>query len=325
MIKAGVAERWRELSGRNNWQNLLKPLDIDLQQYILHYGAMAQATYDTFNSEKLSKYAGSSRYSRKNLFSRVGLVEANPFKYEAFIVKSSCDEAWCKDSNWMGYVAVATDEGKIVLGRRDILVAWRGTIEQAEWAKDFDFPLVPASEVLGRVSDRARVHRGVLSIYTSRNERSKFNKTSARDQVLSEIQRQVEKYKDEEISITVAGHSLGAALSTLNAADIVCNAFASYTDVGTKLIVDSRNSPFLKYPGDIVTWHNLEVAYLHPLAIENAPSIRRSIALVNKGSNALKDQYLIPDHWWCEKNKGMVQLSNGSWILDDHETDDNDP
>ncbi|KAL3652651.1 hypothetical protein CASFOL_002332 [Castilleja foliolosa] len=394
MIK-GIAETWMELSGQNNWQNLLKPLDVELQQYLIHYGAMAQATYDTFNTERLSKYAGSSRYSRKNLFSRVGLVEANPFKYKAvkyiyatskikvpqsYILKSLCDDAWCEDSNWMGYVAVATDEGKIALGRRDILVAWRGTIEPAEWAKDFDFPLVPASEVLGRVSDRARVHHGVLSIYTSNNEGSKFNKMSARDQVLSEIMRQVEKYKDEEISITVTGHSLGAALSTLNAADIVCNnynnltnqpnktclvttfnfggflvgdmnfkhalesmndlrilnvynapditpylpPFTCYTDVGEKLIIDSRNSPFLDYPGDFVTWHNLEAAYLHPLAIENEPFVRRSIALVNKGSSALNDRYSIPGCWWCEKNKGMVQSSDGSWILDDHETDVDD-
>ncbi|KAL6554063.1 hypothetical protein OROMI_019736 [Orobanche minor] len=393
MIKSSIPERWRLLSGQNNWQDLLRPLDTDLQQYLIHYGAMAQATYDTFNTERQSKYAGSSRYSRKNLFSSVGLVKDNPFKYEAvryiyatskigvpqsYIMRSLSDEAWCKDSNWMGYVAVATDEGKTALGRRDILVAWRGTIEGVEWAKDFDFPLVSASEVLGRVTDRARVHHGVLSIYTSHNKESKFNKTSARDQVLSEVQRQMERYKEEEISITVTGHSLGAALSTLNAADIVCNGynnlsdqpnktcpvtafnfgsplvgdmyfkqalqsmhdlhvlnvenapdvipylppFVSYADVGVKLVVDSRRSPFLNYPGDIITWHNLEVGYLHPLSIENGARDRRDIALVNKNSRALKDEYPVPVRWWCEKNKGMVQMDDGSWILHDHENDD---
>ncbi|KAK6134890.1 hypothetical protein DH2020_031374 [Rehmannia glutinosa] len=309
MIIKSIPKRWRLLSGQNNWQNLLKPLDSDLQQYVIHYGAMAQATYDTFNSNRRSKFAGSSRYSRRNLFSRVGLVKGNPFKYEAV---------------------------KYIYATSNICV--------------------PESFIVKSLSAKKRG-------------------------VLSEVQKQVEKYKDEEISITVAGHSLGAALATLNAADIVCNSYNKlssqpnktcpvtafnfgsplvgdwnfrralrsmndlhilnvynfpdiiphlpplfdYTGVGVALTVDSTMSPFLK-PGDVSTWHNLEAAYLHPLAIARPGDIvERDIALVNKKSSALRDEYLIPTYWWCEKNKGMVQLENGSWILHDHETDDDDP
>ena len=78
---------------------------------------------------------------------------------ECFMINSWSREAWNKESNWLGYVAVATDECKELLGRRDIVVAWRGTIQLYEWANDFDFPLESAISVLPRAdpSDPPRI------------------------------------------------------------------------------------------------------------------------------------------------------------------------
>lgn len=192
-----LSQRWKLLSGMNNWEGLLDPLDLDLRRYIIQYGERAQAAYDTFNSEKASKYAGSSRYSRQNLFSRVGIEQGNPFKYrvtqfiyatssapvpDAFILKSWSREAWSRESNWLGYVAVATDEGKSVLGRRDILVVWRGTVRTLEWVNDLEFYFVSAPDIFGG-NHEPKVHFGWNSIYTSDDLRSSFNKTSARSQV----------------------------------------------------------------------------------------------------------------------------------------------
>ncbi|XP_054779479.1 phospholipase A1-IIgamma-like [Prosopis cineraria] len=393
-----IAQRWRLLSGQDHWEGLLNPLNIDLRRYIIHYGERTQATYDTFISGKASKYAGASKYSKRNLFTRVGLENGNPFKYsvtkylyatsqiglpDAFIIKSLSSEAWSKESNWIGYVAVATDEGKSVLGRRDIVIASRGTIKTLEWINDLQFLLVPAPIIFdGAGLFDPKVHQGWYSMYTSNNPQSPFNTTSARDQVLSEVRKLVDLYKHEEISITVVRHSLGASLTTLNAVDIARNGhnkpteapdkacpvtaflYASprvgelnfhrvfneledlralrvknildivpnypplpFLDVGEELLINTQNSPYLKSPGTISTWHNLE-SYLHVVAgtqglvAEFELVVNRDIALPNKSDDCLKDENLVPASWWVEKNMGMVQQEDGSWKLMDHEEDD---
>lgn len=203
-----IVNRWKLLSGEKNWEGLLDPLDYNLRRYIIHYGQMAQATYDTFNFEKASKYAGSSLFAKKDLFFKVGLENnGNPFKYrvtkyfyatsssqvpDAFIFKSMSREAWSKESNWIGFVAVATDEGKTALGRRDILISWRGTVRALEWVNDFQFLSVSAPEVFrnhggGGIINDPKVHQGWYSIYTSSDSKSPFNTTSARDQVIQLI------------------------------------------------------------------------------------------------------------------------------------------
>ncbi|KAK9995952.1 hypothetical protein SO802_020638 [Lithocarpus litseifolius] len=185
---------------------------------------MAQATYDAFGTEKMSKFAGSSQYVKKDFFSKVNLKKGNPFKYRVtkFLYATS-------NSDFL----MPIDEGKAVSGRRDIVIAWRGTVQTLEWINDLEFILVSASKLLGDKDD-PKVHQGWYSIYTSDDVRSPFNKTSARNQVLGEIKRLVEEFKNEEISIIVTGHSLGATLATLNAVDIVANRINELKDQPNK-------------------------------------------------------------------------------------------
>jgi hypothetical protein len=139
--------------------------------------------------------------------------------------KSEREDAWSSKSNWIGYVAVCTDEEEIKrLGRRDILIAWRGTVTGLEWAANLEFHLIPCGltdESKHGQATHIQVEAGFLSLYTSAKEDSRFNKVSAQSYLVKEIKDLVEQYKDEhELSITVCGHSLGSALATLSAYDL---------------------------------------------------------------------------------------------------------
>ncbi|KAJ4787932.1 Alpha/beta-Hydrolases superfamily protein [Rhynchospora pubera] len=274
-----IAKRWREINGENNWEGLLDPLDIDLRLNIINYGELCQATYDAFNTEKRSSYRGSCLYSRRDLLEK---VELNPNIYrvtkfvyatssipvpDAFILKPIVEAPWSKESNWMGYVAVATDVGKEVLGRRDVVIAWRGTIQTLEWVEDFDFTMVSAASIFGHTPDGGdpMVHRGWLSIYTTENNQSKYDKVSAREQVIKEVQKLVNEYKDEEISITITGHSLGACLATLNAMDIASN----YLDILiTAIVFASPKVGGSTFKDLLVSKPNLKL-----LRVRNAPDL----------------------------------------------------
>ncbi|XP_006654823.1 phospholipase A1-II 6-like [Oryza brachyantha] len=289
----GTAHRWRELHGQNNWDGLLDPFDLDLRRTVIRYGEMAQATYDAFNHEKLSPHAGLSRFGRRRFFERVQLPDhaaayrVTKFLYatssvavpEPFILRSVSLGRRCRESNWIGYVAVATDDGKTALGRRDIVVAWRGTTQALEWINDMEFVMAPPRSLLGDEASEATVHRGWLSMYTSSDPESSHNKDSARDQVLSEVARLVSMYDGEELSITVTGHSLGAALGTLNAFDIAANGYnrspraAAATATGCPVTAFAFASPRVGGHGFRRRFDGARGAGLRLLRVRNARDI----------------------------------------------------
>jgi len=69
------------------------------------------------------------------------------------------------------------------LGRRDIVVAWRGTIQGAEWVQNFNIDLDPAPLIFGPKSD-VQLHNGFYSLYTSDNSSLPIADSSARKQVI---------------------------------------------------------------------------------------------------------------------------------------------
>ncbi|KAF3639199.1 putative phospholipase A1-II 1-like [Capsicum annuum] len=233
---------------------------------------MPQAIGDSFNSETASKYYGTSRYSEKNLFKSVGFDKNNPYKYEItkyFYAASDVTEK-VKESNWIGFVGVATDEGKVALVRRDILIAWRGTLTQSEWNDDKQVPLVQPTEIFRENTNNILVHKERGLVECSEND------------------------------------------------------WRVYEHLCFEVLIDITKSKYLK---KCINSHILEV-YLHGIAGTHGPDeefkleINWDIALTNKADDVLKDEYGVPVSWWIEKNKGMIQHEDGSWILMDHEDDD---
>ncbi|CAL4952045.1 unnamed protein product [Urochloa decumbens] len=236
-----LAARWREIHGSNNWEGLLDPIDDVLRAELIRYGELAQATYDSFDYDRFSPYCGSCRFPAKTFFPDAGLDGAgydvtrylyatcNELKLPSFANRrkhrnpGAGDKLWSESGTFIGYVAVSTDEETARIGRRDIAVAWRGTITRLEWVADLTANQRRLSDMGIPCPDpRVKVEMGFAELYTGKDAECKFCRYSAREQALAEVRKLVELYhsKGEEVSVTVTGHSLGSALAMLNAFDI---------------------------------------------------------------------------------------------------------
>lgn len=230
-----LSSRWREIAGESDWVGLLDPMDPLLRSELIRYGEMAQACYDAFDYDPFSKYCGSCKYTRRHLFESLGLAsmgyEVTRYLYATsnirlpnFLIRSRFPKVWSELANWIGYVAVSGDEATARLGRRDIAVAWRGTVTRLEWLADLTDFLRPVREDGFPTEDPdIKVECGFLDLYTDKKPHCRFCKFSAREQVLAEVRRLVHHYgveNGEDISISITGHSLGSALAMLSAYDM---------------------------------------------------------------------------------------------------------
>lgn len=131
-------EIWREIQGSKDWEGLLDPMNEHMRREIIRYGEFAQACYDSFDFDPQSKYCGTCKYQGAHFFEKLDMLndgyQITRYLYATsninlpnFFQKSRLSSIWSTHANWMGYIAVTTDENEIKrLGRRDIVIAWRG-------------------------------------------------------------------------------------------------------------------------------------------------------------------------------------------------------
>eukprot|EP01018_Ginkgo_biloba_P001532 Gb_38082 [translate_table: standard] len=244
--KQKLGKEWREYQGSNNWEGLLDPLDENLRREIVKYGEFVQATYNVFQFDPHSKHYGCCKYPKHSLLEESGLINSG-YKVTSNIHATSAiqvpqwlttpfsnsnsdgDQKWnmTRRTSWVGFVAVTHDKREIArLGRRDIVVAFRGTATPLEWAENLKAVLTPLNipeddHMTTPCSPcgcclQPKVESGFWSLFTSKGPSGR----SASNQVMEEVRRLVDLYKHEEISVTVTGHSLGAALALLTAYQI---------------------------------------------------------------------------------------------------------
>ncbi|XP_074579101.1 phospholipase A1 EG1, chloroplastic/mitochondrial-like [Curcuma longa] len=213
-----LSEAWREIQGENDWAGLVEPLSPLLRDEIVRYGEMVAACYRGFDLDQASARYLNCKYGKRSLLREVGLPDSG-YVVTRYVYATPAATG-C--SRWIGYVAVASDETVRRLGRRDVLVSFRGTVTQAEWFANFMSALEPARFDPSEPRAEVRVESGFLSLYTSDESGCRFSGGSCREQLLAEVARLLGEYKEEEeVSVTVAGHSMGSALAVLLGYDLV--------------------------------------------------------------------------------------------------------
>lgn len=222
-----LGARWREYHGSRDWEGLLDPLDENLRREMVRYGEFIQAAYQSFHSDPATTEAGINSWREVGLPDRSYQVTKSLYATSSIGLPKWVDDVapdlgWMTQrSSWVGYVAVCQDEREVArMGRRDIVISLRGTATCLEWAENFRALLVPmeeTSESDNQASeDQAKVECGFLSLFRTQGEHT----PSLAETVTQEIKRLLDMYKGETLSITITGHSLGAALALLVADEI---------------------------------------------------------------------------------------------------------
>ncbi|KAJ1286668.1 hypothetical protein BS78_03G369700 [Paspalum vaginatum] len=215
-----VANMWRQVQGSHDWDGLLRPLHPVVRDEVARYGELVGACYKVLDVDPLSARHMCCKHGKESVLEEAGVAgagyEVTRYIYATPDVAGPPSTSG-RRASWVGYVAVSTDEMTRRLGRRDVVVALRGTMTQAEWAANLMSDLEPMM-CRGARPD-VKVESGFLNLYAS-----SASMGSCRDQLLREVSRLIKSFSEdkpgEDMSVTLAGHSMGSALAMLLGYDL---------------------------------------------------------------------------------------------------------
>ncbi|XP_062187187.1 phospholipase A1 EG1, chloroplastic/mitochondrial-like [Phragmites australis] len=226
-----VAGMWRQVQGCDDWEGLLEPaVHPVLRSEVARYGELVDACYKAFDLDTASRRYLNCKYGRERMLEEVGMADAG-YEVTRYIYAApdvtvpTMEPSTSGRGRWIGYVAVSTDEMTRRLGRRDVLVSFRGTVTPAEWMANLMSSLEPARLDPCDPRPDVKVESGFLSLYTSADKTCRFGGAgSCREQLLREVSRLIDScskdHPGEDVSVTLAGHSMGSALALLFAYDL---------------------------------------------------------------------------------------------------------
>jgi len=174
-----IGSKWAELQGARDWDGLLSPLDGALRGELVRYGEFVRAAYASFDFDGGAPSYGSCRFPSRSLLSRAGMPGTGYRVTRLLHAASTSAPRWLPSlsppcgSSYIGFVAVCDDEREIErLGRRDVVVAFRGTATCGEWVDNFKSGLtrlpIPTGEENGE--EEAMVESGFWRLFTAPGE-----------------------------------------------------------------------------------------------------------------------------------------------------------
>lgn len=224
-----LSKQWVKFQGTNNWDGLLNPLNPILRSEILRYGSFVQAAYTSCDLDLFSSSYATCRFPKHSLLRLSGLPSSGyRVTRNLYATSTSRLPHWAaaaapsffsRQSSCIGFVAVCNDDAELArLGRRDIVISLRGTVTFLEWLDNLRAALTPSccSERDPAIHE-PMVEQGFWSLFTSPGH----DHPSLVDQIRDEVRFLLDDFGNgPEISITITGHSLGAALAILAADDV---------------------------------------------------------------------------------------------------------